>query len=126
MFDMGFAPQVNEVIRRIPSQRQTLLFSATFPKEIRELAGRVLRNPVEIEVRKNQLPPKLITQRMIPVGNSDKNDRTLDLINAAKGSVIIFTRTKSRTNRLARYLDEYGVAVTHLHGDRSQGQRNKS
>ncbi len=126
MFDMGFAPQVNEVIRRIPSQRQTLLFSATFPKEIRELAGRVLRNPVEIEVRKNQLPPAVIAQKMISVTVADKNDRTLDLINAATGSVIVFTRTKHRTDRLARYLEEYGVAVTRIHGDRSQGQRNKS
>ncbi len=126
MFDMGFAPQVNEVIRRIPTERQTLLFSATFPKEIRELAGRVLRNPIEIEVRKNELPPTVILQKMIPVGQGNKNDRTLDLINAATGSVIVFARTKHRTNRLARYLEEYGVKVTHIHGDRSQGQRNKS
>ncbi len=126
MFDMGFAPQVNEVVRRIPVQRQTLLFSATFPKEIRELAGRVLRNPVEIEISKTQLPPKVISQRMIAVGAANKNDRTLDLINAATGSVIVFTRTKRRTDRLARYLEEYGVKVTRIHGDRSQGQRNKS
>jgi len=126
MFDMGFAPQVSNVIREIPRERQTLLFSATFPNEVRGLAERVLRNPVEIEVRKNSLPPKVIDQKMISVHSKEKNDRTLDLINAAKGSVIIFTRTKHRTDRLTKYLEDYGVAVTRIHGNRSQGQRNKS
>ena len=126
MFDMGFAPQVNEIVRHIPSHRQTLLFSATFPDDVRKLSKKVLRNPSEIEVRKDNLPPKVIHQKMMPVPQANKKDCTLDLINAAKGSVIVFTRTKNRTDKLARYLEEYGVAVTRLHGDRSQGQRNKS
>ncbi len=126
MFDMGFAPQVNNIVREISPRRQTLLFSATFPNEVRSLAARVLNEPIEIEVRKNTLPPKVITQKMISVAAANKNDRTLDLINAATGSILVFTRTKHRTDRLARYLEEYGVAVTRIHGNRSQGQRNKS
>lgn len=126
MFDMGFAPQVNEIIRQIPVKRQTMLFSATFPDEVRNLAQRVLHNPTEIEVRKNLLPPKVITQKMIPVPGGAKNDQTLDLINAAQGSVIVFTRTKHRTDKLFRYLEEFGVAVTRIHGDRTQAQRTNS
>lgn len=126
MFDMGFAPQVKEIVKHLNPNRQTMLFSATFPNEIRNLAQQVLRSPTEIEVRKDNLPPKVINQKMIPVMIAEKSDRTLDLINAAKGSVIVFTRTKNRTDKLARYLEEYGVSVTRIHGDRSQGQRNQS
>jgi len=126
MFDMGFAPQVNQILKHVPAQRQTHLFSATFPKEVRTLAANILKNPIEIEVRKNERPPIVIEQKVVEVDNSNKNDRTLDLINAAKGSVVIFTRTKSRTDRLTRYLEGYGVKVARIHGDRSQGQRNKS
>lgn len=126
MFDMGFAPQVNEIVRQLPTARQTLLFSATFPQEVRTLAQRVLRKPVEIEVRKDKLPPKVIIQRMVPVNMQKKNDQTLDLINAAKGLVIVFARTKHRTDRLARYLSDCGVKVTRIHGDRSQAQRTSS
>lgn len=126
MFDMGFAPQVNDIVRRLMTIRQTILFSATFPNEVRSLAERILSKPVQIEVGSQQAPPKEIQQKMISVTASTKNERTLDLINGATGSVIIFARTKNRTDRLARYLEEYGVAVTRIHGNRSQGQRTKS
>ena len=126
MFDMGFAPQVNEIIKYLPADRQTMLFSATFPDEIRKLASRVLRKPAEVEVRKTKAPPITITQKVLQTDQNLKNGLTLDLINAATGSVLIFTKTKHRTDRLARYLEEYGVKVTKIHGDRSQAQRNKS
>ena len=126
MFDMGFAPQVKDIVSKLNPVRQTMLFSATFPDEVRNLAERVLRDPVEIEVRKNKMPPKVINQRMIPVTMPQKNDQTLDLINAATGAVIIFTRTKHRTDRLARYLADFGVKVTRIHGDRTQAQRTSS
>jgi superfamily II DNA/RNA helicase len=126
MFDMGFAPQVNEIVRLLPTKRQTLLFSATFSKEVRGLAERILIDPIEVEVRKNDRPPVTIEQKVIEVSAADKNDKTLDLINSARGSVVVFTRTKHRTDRLTEYLEEYGVKVARIHGDRSQGQRNKS
>lgn len=126
MFDMGFAPQVNEIVRHIPKERQTMLFSATFPKEVRELAQKVLVNPIDIAIQKKILPPAKIIQKAVEIEPDQKNDKTLDLINAAQGSVLIFARTKSRTDRLARYLDEYGVKVARIHGDRTQGQRNSA
>jgi ATP-dependent RNA helicase RhlE len=126
MFDIGFAPQVREIVRHIPKQRQTMLFSATMPKEIRALAQEILIAPVEISVQKETRPPAKIRQNVIDVAPEAKDDKTLDLVNAATGSVLIFTRTKHRTDRLAQYLDEYGVKVARLHGNRSQGQRNQA
>lgn len=125
MFDMGFAPQVREIAKHIPTQRQTMLFSATFPKEVRELAQKILTNPVDVSVKSDIEPPK-INQKSIDLSQDAKNETTLDLINAATGSVLVFTRTKSRTDRLGRYLNEYGVKVAVIHGDRSQGQRNQA
>ena len=125
MFDMGFAPQVREIAKHIPTQRQTMLFSATFPKEVRELAQKILNNPVDVSVKSDIEPPK-INQKSIDLSQDAKNETTLDLINAATGSVLVFTRTKSRTDRLGRYLNEYGVKVAVIHGDRSQGQRNQA
>lgn len=126
MFDMGFAPQVNEVVRHLPEARQTLLFSATFAKEVKGLANRILKNPIEVEVRKSSAPPAVITQKTLEVEQHKKDDLTLDLVNAAKGSTLIFARTKHRADRLTRYLLDYGVKVTKIHGDRTQGQRNRS
>lgn len=126
MFDMGFAPQVNKVVQMLPRERQTLLFSATFPEEIRGLAKRILRNPVELEVRKTKKPPAVISQKVLEVTTAKKNDKLLDLINAATGSVMVFARTKHRTNRVSQYLADYGVKVTRLHGGRTQAQRTRS
>lgn len=125
MFDMGFAPQVKEITKHIPAQRQTMMFSATFPKEVRELAQKILNNPVDVSVKSDIEPPK-INQKSLEISQDAKNETTLDLINAATGSVLVFARTKSRTDRLGRYLNEYGVKVAVIHGDRSQGQRNQA
>lgn len=126
MFDMGFAPQVNRIVQMIPYKRQTLMFSATFADDVRALAHRILKDPVEIEVRKTKQPPAVIEQKILEVPGPQKNDQLLDLINAAKGPVLVFTRTKNRTNKVSRYLEEYGVKVSRIHGDRSQAQRIKS
>lgn len=126
MLDMGFSRQIDDVLKAVPKPRQTLLISATFPNEIRKLSERILRAPIEVKAQDKERPPAVIKQEVVEVIAQNKNDKTLDLINAATGSVVIFARTKSRTNRLARYLEDYGVKVTRLHGDRTQGQRNKS
>ncbi len=126
MLDMGFSRQIEDVLKAVPKPRQTLLISATFPNEIRKLSERFLRSPIEVKAQDQERPPSVIRQEVVEVTTQQKNDKTLDLINAANGSVVIFARTKSRTNRLAKYLEDYGVKVTRLHGDRTQGQRNKS
>lgn len=126
MFDMGFAPQIKEVLKFVPKQRQTMLFSATFPPEIRELAQSILINPENVVVEGPTKSPAKIQQRIFEVTQEHKNNKTLDLINSASGSVMIFARTKHRTDRLARYLNDFGVKVAKLHGDRSQGQRTQA
>src|SRR5690606_35915424 len=101
MFDMGFAPQINKIVSLLPRERQTLLFSATFPDEIRGLANRVLKKPTEIEVRKTKQPPKAITQKIVQVHGSKKNDTLINMINAASGAVLVFARTKNRANKVS-------------------------
>lgn len=126
MFDMGFAPQVQEIVEAIPAERQTMLFSATFPPEVKSLAQKILKNPVNLSVEKSIQAPSQIVQKILNIQSDKKEDTTLDLVNAAKGSVLIFARTKQRTDKLADYLESYGVQVARIHGDRSQGQRNQA
>lgn len=126
MLDMGFAPQLSQIMRHLPKQRQTLLFSATLPPEIEALARQMLHNPERIAVGAVSRPIEKIEQSTVHATGQTKNDVLLDQINARQGSIIIFTRTKHRTDRVARYLTQYGLAVARLHGDRTQGQRNRA
>lgn len=123
MLDMGFAPQLQVIRRFLPEIRQTLLFSATFPKEIMALANSYLKDPVKIEVGAPQRPVQKIMQRIIETTVQKKNDLLLDLLNAKTGPALIFVRTKHRTDRLHTFLEEYGYPVARIHGGRSQGQR---
>lgn len=123
MLDMGFAPQLKIVIRHLPRVRQTLLFSATFPPEIKRMVNELLHNPVEASVGQTSVPIAKIEQTVIRTTQKEKNEILLDELNARQGSVLIFTRTKHRTDRLSKYLNGYGYMVTRIHGDRTQGQR---
>ena len=123
MLDLGFAPQLEEILRYLPKQRQTLLFSATVPGNILKLAGKFLVNPTRVEIEeKVQAAPK-ITQKVLEVSQNQKNETLLDELNARAGTILVFARTQSRTDRLARYLESYGVSVARIHGGRTQGQR---
>lgn len=124
MLDMGFAPQLNEILKYLPKERQTLLFSATLPKDIEKLSGKFLKNPLRVTVGEVSQPQKLIQQSIVQTTIQKKNDTLMDELNLRKGSVLIFARTQKRTDRVARYLEEYGHRVARLHGGRSQGQRN--
>jgi ATP-dependent RNA helicase RhlE len=123
MLDLGFAPQLNEILRYLPKVRQTLLFSATLPSSILSLANRYLHNPTRVQVGELHASVPKITQKTLNVSNQQKNDALLDELNAREGTVLVFARTQSRTDRVARYLESYGVSVARIHGGRSQGQR---
>ncbi len=125
MLDMGFAPQLETIMMRVPVERQSLLFSATLPDQIQKMASQFLRNPVRIQVGSASAAPK-IEQQVLEISPRDKNDALLDEINARQGTVLVFTRTKRRTEQVARFLSSYGVSVAQIHGDRTQGQRNKA
>ncbi len=123
MFDMGFLPDVRRIIKALPARRQTMLFSATFPAEIEKLAAQVLKAPRRIAVGLS-CPAHTVTHALYPVHQHLKTRLLLALLaKTDTDSVLIFTRTKHRAQRLARQIDQAGYQVTSLHSDRSQGQR---
>jgi ATP-dependent RNA helicase RhlE len=123
MFDMGFLPDVKKIIKAVPAKRQTLLFSATFPKEIEELASMSLRNPHRISLGISR-PAQTVKHALYPVQQHLKTGLLLALLKKTDtDSVLIFTRTKHRAERLAKQIDHAGFRVTSLHSNRSQNQR---
>ncbi|MBS1959958.1 MAG: DEAD/DEAH box helicase [Bdellovibrionales bacterium] len=124
MLDMGFAPQLKQIYPHLPSKRQTLLFSATLPKEIEALAQKLLKDPVKVQVGQISVPVSKINQRAVRINGDMKNDRLLDEVNARQGSILVFVRTKRRTDKVAKFLKSYGLTVAVIHGNKSQGQRN--
>jgi ATP-dependent RNA helicase RhlE len=124
MLDMGFLPDIRRILKRLPTRRQTLFFSATMPPPIAELSREMLHAPTMIDHARRAEPPALIDQRAFAVDGTRKSELLYDLI--TKGEIkdaIVFTRTKARTNRLAEFLEKRGVACGRLHGNRSQRQR---
>jgi ATP-dependent RNA helicase RhlE len=127
MLDMGFLPDVRRVLRAVPRRRQTLLFSATMPRQIAELARDLMKDPVTIALQRTAAPATGIRHSVYPVAQNDKSRLLLDVL-ARPGvrSVLAFTRTKHRANRLAAFLENHGVAAARLHGNRSQSQREQA
>jgi ATP-dependent RNA helicase RhlE len=123
MFDMGFLPDVKRIIAQVPAQRQTMLYSATFPKEIEQLASQVLRNPKRIAIGLSR-PAHTVSHALFPVPQHLKSGLVLELLKKTDtDSVLIFTRTKHRATRLTKQIEGAGYKVTSLHSDRSQSQR---
>ncbi len=126
MIDMGFAPQLDQILKFLPKQRQTSLFTATLTDRVRKLADKYLQKPERISVGRISLPVAAIKQSVIQTVIKDKDERLVDELNERKGSVIIFLRTKRKTDKLARYLADYGFKVSLIHGGRTHGQRNQA
>jgi ATP-dependent RNA helicase RhlE len=123
MFDMGFLPSIRRILAALPKQRQTLLFSATMPSEIRKLALDILRQPVSVEIGHSR-PVETVKQQVFAVEQEGKYQTLLSLLNeTGSGQVLIFTRTKHRAKRLAHQLAIAGHAATSLQGNLSQNQR---
>ena len=123
MFDMGFLPDVKKIIKAVPAKRQTLLFSATFPKEIEELASMSLHEPRRISLGISR-PAQTVTHALYPVQQHLKTGLLIALLKKTDtDSVLIFTRTKHRAERLAKQIAHDGFRVTSLHSNRSQNQR---
>ena len=127
MLDMGFVPDVTRIINLLPKQRQSLLFSATFSEEIKKLADRMLQSPVLIEVAKRNTVSETITHRVHPVAADAKRALLVKLLKSSEyNQVLVFTRTKIETNKLARELQRAGIAADSIHGDKSQLDRLKA
>ncbi|MGZ0783390.1 DEAD/DEAH box helicase [Pseudomonas sp. TKO26] len=127
MLDMGFVHDVKKVLARLPAKRQNLLFSATFSKDITDLAGKLLHNPERIEVTPPNTTVERIEQRVFRLPASHKRALLAHLITAgAWEQVLVFTRTKHGANRLAEYLDKHGLSAVAIHGNKSQNARTKA
>ncbi len=127
MLDMGFLPDVRRILTHLPRQRQTLLFSATLPEPIVELAQRMLRDPAVIHIEPKPAPAHGITHCAFSVPPELKTRLLLEILNQeAPTRVLAFTRTKHRANRLAEFLDRHSVPCGRIHGNRSQVQRTEA
>ncbi|MBA4288823.1 MAG: DEAD/DEAH box helicase [Pseudomonas sp.] len=127
MLDMGFIHDVKKVLAKLPSKRQNLLFSATFSKDITELASKLLHNPERIEVTPPNTTVERIEQRVFRLAASHKRALLAHLITqGAWEQVLVFTRTKHGANRLAEYLDKHGLPAVAIHGNKSQNARTKA
>ncbi|MBI4209689.1 MAG: DEAD/DEAH box helicase [Deltaproteobacteria bacterium] len=126
MLDMGFAPQIAQILRFVPSERQTLFFSATWPREVEQLSKRYLREPVRVTVGNFSQPISAIQQTTIRTTSPQKREALLKELNQRQGAILVFARTKARTDQLARYLSSSGIGVNWIHGGRTQGQRNSA
>ncbi|MBM7062334.1 DEAD/DEAH box helicase [Pseudomonas sp. UL073] len=127
MLDMGFIHDVKKVLARLPAKRQNLLFSATFSKDITDLAGKLLHDPERIEVTPPNTTVERIEQRVFRVAASHKRALLAHLITqGAWEQVLVFTRTKHGANRLAEYLDKHGLPALAIHGNKSQNARTKA
>lgn len=127
MFDMGFLPDVRRILRLIPPTRQTLLFSATMPKEVEHLAHDTLRSPTVITIGRKATPVDTVRQVLYAVEAERKRDLLCHLLqHSHMHQVLVFTRTKIRADRLTKHLAQSGRRVAVLHGGKSQGARTQA
>ncbi|NTV29457.1 MAG: DEAD/DEAH box helicase [Candidatus Omnitrophica bacterium] len=123
MLDMGFAPQIEEILRYVPRERQTMLFSATMPREIMSMASRHMKLPVNVEVAPSGTTVEKIVQELFIIRKEAKLALLEKVLTQYRGSVLLFIRTKHHASRLSRDLKKMGHSAAEIHSDRSLGQR---
>ena len=127
MLDMGFLPSIRQVVKLIPTQRQTLFFSATLPREFRDLANSLLSDPVHVAVAAENATTEMVDQRLYFVERDRKRALLAHLLEGdLEGSVLVFTRTKRGADRVTKDLMKVGLKVASIHGDKSQMARQKA
>lgn len=127
MLDMGFIPDVRKIVAKVPSERQTLLFSATMPSDIQALARDFLRNPARIEAEAGELNIERIAQSVMHVDQGDKLELLPKLIRERRMfRVLVFTRTKHRASKVSKVLGRQNLSSDAIHGDKSQAARTRA
>jgi ATP-dependent RNA helicase RhlE len=127
LLDMGFMPQLRRIMRMVPRRRQTLMFSATMGAGVRQAAREFLSNPAHVNVGEQATPPSSIRQTIYAVTLDNKGPMLLELLKRDEvESAIVFTRTRSRTDRVAKMLTRNRISAIAIHGDRSQNQRKSA
>ena len=127
MLDMGFIHDIRRIVPKLPRERQTLLFSATMPQDIRELAATILRNPVSVAVTPVASTAERIDQSVYFVEKKNKPRLLAHLLNhTAFSRCLVFTRTKHGADRVVKHLNKVGIAANAIHGNKSQNQRERA
>jgi ATP-dependent RNA helicase RhlE len=127
MLDMGFIPDIRRVLAHLPSDRQTLFFSATMPPDIVELAGTMVRNPVRVSVSPEQPAVELISQKVLFVDKGNKDALLVSLLgDPGISKALVFTRMKHTANKVVKKLAAHGIQGAAIHGNKSQSVRTKS
>jgi ATP-dependent RNA helicase RhlE len=127
MLDMGFIHDIRKIVAQVPAQRQTLMFSATMPPEIRTLAGSLLRQPAEVQIERNSSPVDAIDQSVYFVDRHNKPALLAHLFHELPmARAIVFTRTKHGADRVVRHLHGYGIRCEAIHGNKTQNARQRA
>ncbi|HEY3342527.1 MAG TPA: DEAD/DEAH box helicase [Anaerolineae bacterium] len=126
MLDMGFLPPVRRILKCLPRERQSMMFSATFARELNQLAAEMLHQPARVDIGSGA-PPKTIAHALYPVPQHLKTELTITLLKESNAfSALVFTRTKHRADRVARQIKQAGYQVATLHSNKSQNQRQQA
>ncbi len=123
MLDMGFAPQIKQILRGVPTERQTLLFSATMPDAIAQMAKDFMKNPERVEIERPGTSAQGITQELFVVPQEQKSDLLAKLLYEYSGSILVFARTRSRARKVARDISRWDIRSAEIHADRTLPQR---
>ena len=127
MLDMGFIHDIRKILALLPTARQNLLFSATFPDEIRKLAGSFMKDPATVEVARRNTPAELVAQVQHPVAQERKRELLAHLVKSNDWrQVLVFVRTKHGANRLAHQLSRAGIEADAIHGNKNQNHRTRT
>ena len=127
MLDMGFIQPIRQIVQQLPVIRQNLFFSATMPKDIATLAGELLRDPIRVEVAPVASTAERVSQRVILVDGVDKRSLLRELLTTLNyDRTLVFARTKHGADKIARNLSNDGIAAEAIHGNKSQGQRERT
>ncbi|MDP3143162.1 MAG: DEAD/DEAH box helicase [Candidatus Omnitrophota bacterium] len=126
MLDMGFAPQIERILRFLPKERQTMLFSATIPKEIMDIAAKYMKLPVCVEIAPSGTTVELVTQELFIVKKDAKSQLLKKILAQYHGPVLLFSRTKHNARKLTRVIHDMGYSVAEIHSNRSLNQRREA
>jgi ATP-dependent RNA helicase RhlE len=126
MLDMGFLPALRRIIAAVPRTRQTLLFSATLPPEVTQLARQFSREPLHVDVSESRTVPSTVTHRVRTVADGGKPEALTRVLREAAGQALVFCRTKRRSDRVGTQLTRAGIRTAVIHGNKSQNARNRA
>ncbi|MBS0959077.1 MULTISPECIES: DEAD/DEAH box helicase [Acetobacter] len=127
MLDMGFVRDIRRIMTYLPEKRQTLLFSATMPRSISDLAGSLLNNPAKAEVTPPSSTVDRIQQAVMFINGDDKREALLELVKSPKVvRAVVFTLMKHEANKVSEFLNKYGISSEAIHGNKSQGARERA